>query len=167
VADPVTIRELSDFGLATIMARRDVSATAVGEALGIILEDRAGLQVGPGIAMIGTGPGQWFAFAGHADPQWASRLGDQMRDVASVSDQSSGYTILRLSGDQARTILQRGASIDFDPSAFSAGSTVATMISYVSVYIWQIDDEPMFDIAMPKSFSRSFRHWLDNALAAL
>ena len=75
--------------------------------------------------------------------------------------------MLRLSGDGARQLLQRGAAIDLHPSVFAAGGGAVTMIAHVGVIFWQVDDRPTYDIATFRSYADNFRHWLDESAASL
>lgn len=158
----------SGFGLATIMARRGVDAARIGAALGVEAPDRPALVRGQAdLGLIGTGAGNWLAYADGVPALWAETLRERLSGLASVSDQSDGYTIMRLGGEGARTVLQRGAAIDFHPDAFSVGSAATTLIAHIGVLIWQLDDRPTYDVATFRSFSHSFRHWLDQTAAAL
>ena len=161
VADRVIVEERSGFGLATVMARKGVASTAIGAALGVDLRDGPYCLAGDGIVLLGTGPGSWLAHIDAAPADWAAGLRERLGPLASVSDQSGGYVIFRLSGPGARTVLQRGAAIDFHPAAFAAGAVAATVIAHIGVVIRQIDDAPTYDIALYRSFAGSFRHWLD------
>jgi len=156
------------FGLTTIMARRGIDAVALGARLGLAPPTHpAWTQAAHGLRLIGTGAGSWLAYEEHAPPFWAEELRDQLRSVASVSDQSDGYAIVRLSGEGARTVLQRGAAIDFHPDSFARGSAATTVIAHIGVIVWQLDDAPTYEVATFRSFSDSFRHWLDQTAAAL
>ena len=166
MADALQISELSGFGLATLMARQGAKLKAIGEALGVVPPSGPEAVFEKHLSLIGTGPGVWLAFADQADGEWCARLTQSLAGLASVSDQSSGYVILRLSGPAARTVLQRGAAIDLAPVAFEPGAAAATMISHMSVWLWQVDDRPTYDVAIFRSFADSFRHWLDAAVAA-
>lgn len=164
----LTIEQRSGFTLATVMARKGVSAAAIDAALGVDAPLRPSWNRGDdGLMLIGTGAGSWLAHVDEPEPCWAERLSDRLAGLASVSDQSEGYTITRLSGRGARTMLQRGAPIDFHPSAFGPGSAVTTVISHIGVIVWQVDDQPTYDVATFRSYSDSFRHWLDQTAAAL
>ena len=88
-------------------------------------------------------------------------LRERLGALASVSDQSSGYVVFRLSGGGARTLLQRGAAIDFQPPAFAPGSVATTVIAHIGVIIWQVDEEPVYDIALFRSFAASFLDWFE------
>ncbi len=156
------------FGLATIMARRDVGVEAIGAVLGIDPPTRPAWSRAPdGLMLIGSGAGAWLAHADDAPPLWAEILRERLGGNASVSDQSDGYAIFRLAGEGARTVLQRGAAIDLHPVMFGPGSAVTTVIAHIGAIVWQVDDRPTYDVAVFRSYSESFHHWLGQMRAAL
>ncbi len=156
------------FVLASIMARKGVGADRIGAALGIQAPVSPARAIGAdGVSLIGIGVGAWLAYADGVAPFWADELRGRLDGLASVSDQSSGYSILRLSGPRARVVLQRGTSIDLHPEVFGPDSAATTVISHIGAIIWQLDDQPTYEVATFRSFSDSFRRWLDQAAAAL
>lgn len=160
--DKVQVTECHNFGLATLMMRKSTDALQLGEAL------QAAMPAGPtctkstSLTVIGTGPGTWLAFEESAQPAWAEELAARLPGV-SVSDQSGGYVIYKLTGAGSRTLLQKGAFIDLAPSIFGAGSVATTVIAHIGVVIWQIDDAETFHVALFRSFADSFRNWLTSA----
>lgn len=167
MADQLVVEEQHGLGIATVMARKDVPPAAIADVLGIELPVRPGAWSHGDLTVIGTGPGSWLVVKAEAAPDFANHLSKALAGYASVSDQSSGYSVTRLAGAHARTVLQRGASIDFHPDCFRAGSAVTTMIAHIGVIIWQDDDQPSYRLATFRSYAGSFRHWLDTAIAAL
>lgn len=167
MADPVTVTHRGGFALATVMARNGITSAAIGAALGVELRDGPCCSTGDGIALLGTGPGSWLAHADAAPADWAAGLRDRIGALASVSDQSGGYAIFRLAGPGARTVLRRGASIDFDAAVFAAGAVATTVIAHIGVVIRQVDDAPTYDILLFRSFAGSFRDWLDTTIRGL
>lgn len=192
------IEQRSGLGLAAIMARKGIGADRIGTALGIAAPERPALVRGSdGLGLIGTGAGTWLAHADQVPPLWADSLRDRLAGLASVSDQSDGYVVFRLSGPGARTVLQRGAAIDFHPDAFGPGSAATTVIAHIGAIIWQDDAGPAchggtevpspaitpaitldviregaavpscYHVAVFRSLADSFRRWLDHAAAAL
>jgi sarcosine oxidase subunit gamma len=149
------------------MARRSTTAAEIGRALGMTLpEGPHATRHGP-LTILGTGPSTWLAISEEGAGDWFDRLHHEIGPIASLSDQSSGYVVWRLSGAFARTLLQRGAAIDFHPGVFKPGSVATTMIAHIGVIIWQVDDEPTYDIALFRSFATSFRRWLDVTAPAI
>lgn len=167
MAEATTLTEREGWGLATVMARKGVSAEAIGDALGLGLCDRPGWSGDSRLMMIGTGPGSWLAHADAADNALADALSLQLGGLASVSDQSSGYRIFRLSGSRARDLLQRGAFIDLHPDRFARRSSAVTVIAHIGVILWQVEDDPVYDIAVFRSYADSFLDWFAAARAAL
>jgi methylglutamate dehydrogenase subunit D len=167
VADQLLVEELQGLGIATVMPRKGVSGAAIGAILGVELPTGPGTATANGLTVIGTGPESWLVMKAGAAPDFANQLTVVLAGLASVSDQSGGYVVTRLAGPQARTVLQRGAAIDFHPDSFRAGSTVTTVIAHIGVIIWQVDEQPSYHVATFRSYADSFRHWLDATIAAL
>jgi methylglutamate dehydrogenase subunit D len=169
VAD-ITVREMTGFGLATILPRRGVGAEALGSALGFPVTGGAfsssGASAGEGLALWGTGPGQWLAFADLGTPGWADALGETLVDVAAVVDQSGAYSLLHIAGSDARRLLQKGLPVDLSPGAFAPGAVVVSAVAHIGVIVHQ-DSPTSFHLAVFRSFAGSFRHWLEPSIAAL
>lgn len=166
MVDDLQISECRDFGLATVMLRKGGDAAAIGAALAMTAPTGPGCFTGHGRTLIGTGPGAWLVFAPQGSPSFAADLAARLPG-ASVSDQSDGYVILRIAGAAARSLLQRGAFIDLDPSAFGVGSAATTVMAHIGVVIWQSDDPMTFYVATFRSLAESFREWLTSASLAL
>jgi heterotetrameric sarcosine oxidase gamma subunit len=164
-AYPLLISERKP-GLATVMARAGGSA-ALAASLDTELPAGPRRSEAHGVAMIGTGPGVWLAVKEDAEPDWATRLAERLGDAASVSDQSSGYAVLRMQGTAARELLSRGAFIDFEASHFTAGSAAVTVIAHIGVILWQLDDAPTYEVALFRSYAASFWHWIEAATAGM
>jgi sarcosine oxidase subunit gamma len=160
----ITIEERTGLGLATVAARKGEAEAlkhAVASAYGIELPDRSRAVHGPSVSFIGYGPGQWLAVSEtFASETLARELGERLRGLASISDQSGGRTVLRVSGPRARAVLAKGLPIDLHPRAFEPGSAATSTISLMGVQIWQVDDAPSYDLAIFRSVSASFWHWL-------
>lgn len=167
MADGLSIKTRDRIGIASVMARKGAGAAAVGTRLGIDLPTKPGAVFSSNRSIIGTGPGTWMVIEEDAGPDFSETLGATLAGVASVSDQSSAYVVQRLSGLPARTLLQRGAAIDFHPSAFATGSAATTIISHIGVILWQVDDQPTYDVAVFRSFTSSFNYWLAQASRAI
>lgn len=166
-ANSVVITEQPGLGLAAVMSRKGVSPAAIGAALDLAPPEGPG-RVGDGrLSLIGTGPGSWLALTEAPEPDWCLQLAHKLTGLASISDQSGGYVVFRISGHGARTLLQRGAFIDFHPDVFRPGSAATTVIAHIGVILWQRDDAPTFEVATFRSYAHSFRRWIETAAAAL
>ena len=156
-------------GLATVAARKgqaEALKAAVADAYGIDLPDTSRAVAGPGVTFIGYGPGQWLAVSESLGAESLARdLGQKLKGLASISDQSGGRTVLRISGPRARDVLAKGLPIDLDPRAFPLGSAATSTISLMGVQLWQTDDTRSYDIALFRSVSESFWRWLTASAA--
>ncbi len=161
----VTIVERLGLGLATVAARKGAPLrAAVKASYGVNLPDDSSVGQGPELSFVGYGPGQWLAVSESlANESLARDLAQRLRGLASISDQSGGRTVLRLSGPRARDVLAKGLSIDLHPRAFSPGSAATSTIALMGVQLWQIDDTPSYDIALFRSVSASFWRWLTSS----
>jgi methylglutamate dehydrogenase subunit D len=93
-------------------------------------------------------------------------LATTVSGLASVSDRSSGYAALRMTGSAARDLLSRGAFIDFHPSVFRPGSAAVTTIAHIGVTLWG-GDAPTYDAALFRSYAAGFWHWIETISAAI
>ncbi len=156
----VVIAERVGLGLATVASRKGQNAAlkaAVLQAYGVELP----VANGSAVSFVGYGPGQWFAVSESlANEALARDLAQRLAGLASISDQSGGRTVLRVSGPRARDVLAKGLPIDLDPRAFPLGSAATSVIGHMGVQLWQVDDTRSYDIAIFRSLSHSFWRWL-------
>lgn len=168
-APGVAIEERSRLGLATVAARKGETERlkrAVASAYGVELPETSRAAHGTQASFVGYGPGQWLAVSeAHAGETLARDLALRLRGLASISDQSGGRTVLRVSGPQARAVLAKGLPIDLHPRAFTPGSAATSTISLMGVQVWQVDDAPTYDLVIFRSVSASFWHWLTASAA--
>lgn len=163
----VRIALRSNLALASVIARKgqdDALAARVREHFALDLPRKPARAEGQGIAFVCTGPGQWLAIADGADGHaFEKSLRDRLGATASVSDQSDGRLVIRVSGPSARAAIQKGVLIDLHPRAFAPGAAAVTTIAHLGAALWQIDDTPAYEFAVFRSFAKAFRHWLEEA----
>jgi methylglutamate dehydrogenase subunit D len=165
----VTLAERTGFGLATVEVRKgqgDALKKAVREAYGLDLPESSTVAKGKDVAFIGTGPGQWLAVSEkRANEALAEDLAETLHGLASVSDQSSGRAVLRLSGPRARDTLAKGLAIDLDPRVFPGASAATSTLSHMGVLVWREGEAEAYDIALFRSVAASFWRWLEASAA--
>ena len=165
----IVISERIGLGLATVAARRgkaDALSQAVANAYGVDLPTSSRVIQGSQVSFIGYGPGQWLAVsASLANEALARELSAKLAGLASISDQSGGRTVLRISGPHARDVLAKGLPIDLDTRTFPLGSAATSAISHMGVQLWQLDDTRSYDLAIFRSVSESFWSWLTASAA--
>jgi heterotetrameric sarcosine oxidase gamma subunit len=170
---PGVTAEIRDgFGLATVLARKGAS-----EALSRRVYERFALELPAGprrtsaseAAFAGTGPGAWLAMAERGGNEFAAKLARDLEGAASVSDQSDGYLLIRLSGPRAREALAKLIPIDLHPRAFKVGDVASTVAAHIGATLWRLSDDrhsaPVFEVIMFRSLARSFWHALTEASA--
>ena len=159
----VIVAECAPEAMVLLMARQGQIAAAAARFQhlhGIGLPSTARRVVSGNVAAIGLAPRQWLV-TGVA----ANILAAELVGLASVSEQSDGRARLRLSGPKLRAVLAKGVPIDLHPLRFGPGDAAATVVALVGAWIWQIDDKPTFEMAVPRSQAGSFAHWLKASAA--
>jgi sarcosine oxidase subunit gamma len=158
--------------LATVLARKGVSqrlTEGVRKRFEVELPTVSQRTAASDVAFAGTGPGAWLAIAENGGNEFAARLMGDLDGLASVSDQSDGYVLIRLSGARVRDTLAKLIPIDLHPRAFEVGAVASTVASHIGVTLWRLADEPdaaaVFEIVMFRSLARSFWHALAEAAA--
>lgn len=162
------VTERLGLGLATLMSRGDDAAlnARIVEQFGVELRSGPARSAKGGTAFVGIGPGVWLACREAAEVSWAAELAIRVSGLASVSDQASGYAVLRFGGSAARDLLSRCAFIDFHPSVFTPGSAAVTTIAHIGVILWRLDDTQAYEVAVFRSYAGSFWHWIEMTCAA-
>ena len=159
-------------GLATVLVRKGRAGALsqrVRELFGIELPQGPRHVAGGDHAFAGTGPGAWLAIRESGGNAFASSLQDALHDLASVSDQSDGYAVLRLTGPKLRDTLAKIVPIDVHPRGFTPGDVASTVVSHMGVTLWRLQDSgdgsPVFELAVFRSLAVSLWHALSEAAA--
>ncbi len=168
----VIAQDRDGLGLATIILR-----TGQLEALVRRIHEDYGIELPRGsvrasareAAFLGLGPDSWLASREHGGNGFAVSLRARVGPMASVSDQSDGYAVLRLSGSKVRDALAKLIPIDLHPRAFRPGDAASTVASHIGVTLWRLDDAPdessIFEVAMFRSLAADFWHALAESAA--
>ncbi|HLH11360.1 MAG TPA: sarcosine oxidase subunit gamma family protein [Methylovirgula sp.] len=163
--DGVQVSERRNLQMATVIARAGNSdiAARLKSAFGLALLPGPKRSAANDLAFVATGPRSWLALseASGLTPKLREALGE----AAAISDQSSGYAVLRLTGPKVRATLEKGIGVDLHPRAFQPGDAASTSCAHLGVIIWQIDAAPIYEIAVFRSLADSFAHWLQESAA--
>ncbi len=117
-------------------------------------------------AILWLGPDEWWIItAPGAEFDIADKLRTALSNLrgAAVTDQTDAFTTLRLTGSEARTVLEKGCAIDLHPRAFTPGKVVRTALALCDVTLWQRDDTPGYAIFVRSSFAPYAWTWLVDA----
>lgn len=162
-ASGCTVRELTHFALATVIARKD-RAAAVSQlalsALGVALPESRHFAAGTDFGFVWSGPGQWLALSPVVSQPVEHVLGTALGAQASIFDQSGSRRMLELRGLRMRDALAKGMSLDLHPSAFKTGDAASTMASHLAVHFWQVADEPVYRLLVVHTYFDSLWRWL-------
>ena len=117
------------------------------------------------LAFIWSGPRRWMA-TGPPGSNLETLVREKLDGLAAITDQGDSRAVLRISGPCARDTLAKLVGIDLHPRAFRPGDTALCVAAHINIHLWQIDEQPSFDIAVPRSLALSFHHALCIAAAA-
>ena len=168
-ASGIRLREIPFQGHLNLRGRTGDSAflSAVTRVLG------ADLPVNPNtFVVIGAlkiywlGPDEWLIIA-PPDQQTDLEVGldEALRGLFySVTDVSSGQTIISIAGVNARTLLEKGCPIDLHPREFKTGDCAQTHLAKVGILISAVDDAPEYELVVRRSFSDYLGLWLLDAV---
>lgn len=164
----VVVNEVGEVGLALVMARRGRRAAlndAVRSAFGVDLPSVPRRTEGRALSFIWAGPDQWLAYQQSASAGLEVTLRNALASLASVVDQSHGRTVLRVTGPKVRDALAKGLAVDLHPRVFQPGHAAVTAVAHISVHLWQTDERPTYEIAVPRASALSYWHWLETSSA--
>ncbi len=109
-----------------------------------------------------VGPHKWWIIETDRRDR-AESMSRELGDGAAVTTQGHGRSCIRLSGPGARDLLAKGCTLDFNPRLFSTGHCAQTNLGHVNALIICVDDEPLFDLFVMRSFAVSFWEWMTDA----
>lgn len=161
----VEITDRDGAGLASLVVRRGArqglrAALAAHDSLD--LREGAVVSQGHSLVLVGTGADSWLAVSSAPHPSLYSELALGLAGHASICDQSDGYGLVRLSGRNARPLLQRLLPIDLDPGVFAVGAAASTLAAHIPLLIWRAG-EADYELAVFRSYAGSFTHALKAA----
>ncbi|HUR42970.1 MAG TPA: sarcosine oxidase subunit gamma family protein [Aestuariivirga sp.] len=107
-----------------------------------------------------AGSDQYYAVAdGMGEAELYSELKSRLAVLASVSDQSHGRVILRISGPKARKVLAKGTPVDLQADEFPLDKSATTQMAHVGVHVTRTGEDA-FELSVFRGFSENFWEWL-------
>ena len=111
------------------------------------------------LSLLWNGPGMWFVQSD--SPEAVASLKQCLRTSdATLTDLSHARTILRLSGQEAATIIKKGCPVDID--AKGVDDVFSSHIGHVNVMVRCVDLNT-FDLYVFRSFGFALMEWLVDA----
>jgi sarcosine oxidase subunit gamma len=164
-----TIREIPFQGFLNLRGKPDNSAfmAAVKKVLGCSLPIEANTVVVSGdYKVYWLGPDEWLVIT-PTDQQAKvkSELTLALGDVfSSVVDNSSGMTLLNITGDNAANLIARDCPLDLHSSVFKAGQCAQTRLAKAGAMIAPLVDGSGFELIIRRSFADYLLLWMQDAL---
>lgn len=170
---PATTSALSDqallagwrTGLAIVNLRGNAEDPAFRAAVSRVLNLDLPVQPCSSVAdavhrLVWVGPDDWFVIGPRSQ---ATAIEAQLRAALAgthhaVTDVSGGYTVLHLSGTPVREVLAQGCPLDLHPHVFGPGSSAGSLFFKTSIWLWQTDEAPVYEVLVRSSFRGYF--WL-------
>lgn len=160
----IVLRERPDLALASLVAIDHAAlAQAINARWGCALPQGPRQSTGESIRFLGVGPRNWLALG--ESTTMPSALAACAGEAGAVADQSDGYGVIEISGAKARALFEKGIGIDLHPSRFGQDNVAVTTCAHIGVILWQIDTAPIFGVALFRSYTGSFRDWLEESAA--
>lgn len=142
--------------------------SVVSNVLGVQWPVEVGSTVlGAGLRVVWVGPDAWFVLS---KQKTAVELVQTFRTAlagrhCAVTDVSGGYSLLNLTGPRARELLAQGCPLDLHPRQFRVGQSAGTVFFKASVWLWQTDDVPTYEVLVRTSFQGYVWLMLERATA--
>lgn len=120
----------------------------------------AALRELSGCAVYWAGFDQYYVVADDWNESALYReLKNRLQGMASVSDQSHGRVIIRITGSKSRRVLTKGTPVDLHPDEFPVGRSAVTQMAHVGVHLTRVGDDA-FELSVFRGFAESFWEWL-------
>lgn len=132
-----------------------------------------GIDSGPGQAshfadgtVLPLAPGRWLLLgeAGR-DGSFTRAIAARIAGTGHASEQSHGYSVIRIGGGHARRVLAKGCRLDLHPRVAVVDWCAQTPIAGIGTILYQVDGRPAYDLIVFAGFAQAFWHWLQEACA--
>ncbi len=128
---------------------------ALAEQLGLALPDGPDAAGADAVVAFRVAPRRWWLVAGSRSEARRGRLPTRSPARAALTDLVHARTVLRLAGPASRSVLPKLCRIDLHPQALPPGRIAQTALGQVPALIHALDDQPGFDLYLPRSLARS------------
>jgi methylglutamate dehydrogenase subunit D len=103
---------------------------------------------------------QYFIITeGGAENSLYRELIEKLGHLASMSDQSHGRIIIRVTGPKSRNVLAKGTPVDLHAEFFPVGKSAVTQMAHVGVHLTRTGGDS-FELSVFRGFAESFWQWL-------
>jgi sarcosine oxidase subunit gamma len=164
-----SIIEIPFQGFLNLRGKSDNSdfMAAVKKVLGCLLPIETNTVVVSGDYKIyWLGPDEWLVITPtERQNKLQIELISALSDIfSSVVDNSSGVTLINITGDNAANLIARDCPLDLHPSVFKAGQCAQTRLAKSSAMIAPLLDGSGFELIIRRSFADYLLLWMQDAL---
>jgi len=114
------------------------------------------------VRFLGLQRDQVFTLFPHDGDDAAESVAARLGDAAYFTDQSDGWAMLRLSGEQSHAALERICMLDLAPDRFVVGAVARTLMEHLGVILLR-EDTDTFLLMSARSSARSFLHAVETS----
>jgi sarcosine oxidase subunit gamma len=146
-----------------VIARRGRHRDVVyaGRARKLLLPSVGAAEWSDTYVTLATRPDRWWVIGPvSACAETAARIAGLLGTGVVTVDQSSGYDLLDLTGDDWRAALATGCRLDLDPEVFGPGQVAATVIAQVNVIL--IPHPAGQFLLTPSTLTQHVEEWLSH-----
>lgn len=156
----ITISENPDLAIVSLSARMGTEQdlqNLLKPLLGAGLPGPGQAQFAEDITAIWVGVHQWFLMASLSDhPDYADEINNFVTDAASVTEQSDGWAVFDITGDNLVPLLERICNLN--SKAMSSGDATRCLIEHLGCLIICRESVRNFTILGPRSSAASLHH---------
>ena len=140
---------------------------AVQNALGLVLPLEANtMSSSAGLRIFWLGPDEWLI---HLPLETVDERIDILREAlgnqhAAITEVSDYFSVLELSGPQARSIIASASPFDTRPQHFKTGQCTQTLFGHASILLWPLEDTPTFGIQVRWSYAQYVYDYLSQSM---
>lgn len=143
--------------------------SGAGQVLGLALPVRANtIACGTAWTAMWLGPNEWLLRAcdqpSFAAPTITALEAALQGRFFAVTDQSSGYSVLQLSGPRASDVLSKGCPLDLHPSVLPLGTCAQSLYFKAGILLRRIDEDEAWEVIVRRSFADSAARMLLDAM---
>ena len=111
------------------------------------------------------GPNEWLILTSvDGTPKLVTLLREALQGQhAAVTELSGGQLTMRIDGPRVRDVLAKGCTLDFHPAEFEVGACAQSGLAKANILIGLIDEKPVFEIVVRRSFAEYLVLWLEHA----
>ena len=105
-----------------------------------------------------AGPDDWFVMDEAQAPSNTHLVAQRLQAAVgnahhAITDVSSGYRRLTLRGSATRELLAQGCPLDLHERVFKTGMSAGTHFFKASIWLWQTNEQPSFQLLVRRSFA--------------